>query len=53
MRKGQNRGITNKDNVLATVNFGADALGFVFYPQSPKSVNLESVKRMKQLNLYL
>lgn len=37
-------GITNKDDALAALKYGADALGFVFYPQSPRSVNPKTVK---------
>ncbi len=36
-------GITNLDDALAVSNAGANALGFVFYPQSPRHVTLETV----------
>ena len=32
-------GLTREDDVLAAVNAGADAIGFVFYPSSPRYVN--------------
>ncbi len=32
-------GITNLDDALAAVDAGADALGFVFFEQSPRNVN--------------
>ena len=39
-------GITNIEDGFAAVSFGADALGFVFYPQSPRSVDPEMVKEI-------
>lgn len=32
-------GLTREDDVLAAVNAGADAIGFVFYPPSPRYVS--------------
>jgi phosphoribosylanthranilate isomerase len=37
-------GITNLDDALAASDAGANALGFVFCPQSPRHVTLETVR---------
>jgi len=37
-------GITNKEDAFAVVDFGADALGFVFHSKSPRAVTPETAK---------
>lgn len=37
-------GTTNLDDALAACDAGADALGFVFYPKSPRAVSLETAR---------
>ncbi len=39
-------GITNTKDALAAVSYGADALGFVFYPKSPRIVTLETARNI-------
>ncbi len=39
-------GLTNLDDALAAVEFGADALGFNFWAESPRHVTPEKVKEM-------
>ena len=37
-------GITNREDAFAAITCGADALGFVFYAKSPRSVKLETAR---------
>lgn len=37
-------GITRLEDALAVVDAGADAIGFVFYPPSPRNVSIEQAK---------
>jgi phosphoribosylanthranilate isomerase len=37
-------GITNLDDALAAIDAGASALGFVFYPRSPRYVTIETAR---------
>ncbi|KGT47883.1 phosphoribosylanthranilate isomerase [Acinetobacter sp. HR7] len=41
-------GITRVEDVHAVVNAGCDAIGFVFYPPSPRSVTLEQAETLVQ-----
>lgn len=39
-------GLTNVRDVTAAVHMGVDALGFVFYPSSPRAVTIEQAKTL-------
>ncbi len=42
-------GLTREEDVLAAVALGADALGFVFYPPSPRNVDIAHAARLVRL----
>lgn len=39
-------GITNAEDALAAAEYGADALGFIFAPESPRFVPAETVRKI-------
>tara|TARA_R110002124_G_scaffold149220_1_gene315217 strand:- start:383029 stop:383709 length:681 start_codon:yes stop_codon:yes gene_type:complete len=39
-------GITDKENLLATINAGADFIGLVFYPASPRHIDQSDARRL-------
>ncbi len=39
-------GITSYEDAMAAINAGADALGFVFYEESPRYINKEDAKEI-------
>ncbi len=41
-------GLTRSEDVRAAVNAGADAIGLVFYPSSPRYVSIEQAQRLAQ-----
>lgn len=41
-------GLTNLEDTLAAIEFGADLLGFNFYPDSPRFLELEEASRIFQ-----
>lgn len=41
-------GITRAEDAASAIAAGADALGFVFYPPSPRHVELESARRIAE-----
>jgi phosphoribosylanthranilate isomerase len=41
-------GITNPDDALAAADAGANALGFVFYPKSPRHITVETARAIAE-----
>jgi len=39
-------GITNTNDAMAAVEAGADALGFIFYPESPRFVEIDDAREI-------
>ncbi len=39
-------GLTNLEDALAAVEFGADAVGFIFVPESPRYISFEDVSEI-------
>lgn len=39
-------GITNIEDASAAVKYGANALGFIFHPESPRSISPDSAKKI-------
>ena len=41
-------GLTRRDDLLGAVHAGADAIGLVFYPPSPRHVDLKTAADLSQ-----
>ena len=42
-------GLSTPDTVTAALDAGADLIGFVFYPKSPRNISPEAAKSLAQL----
>ena len=41
-------GITNIEDAVTAIGYGADALGFVFFPKSPRNITPETARSIVQ-----
>lgn len=42
-------GLTRAEDINAAVNAGCDAVGFVFYPPSPRAISIDKARELRQL----
>ncbi|MCX6017778.1 MAG: hypothetical protein NTZ50_04620, partial [Chloroflexi bacterium] len=42
-------GITNLEDALCAADAGADMLGFIFYPPSPRSISVDAARAISRV----
>ena len=42
-------GLTRPEDALAAARFGADAVGLIFYPKSPRGVDIEAAQKVRRV----
>jgi phosphoribosylanthranilate isomerase len=42
-------GLTRPEDALAAARFGADAIGLIFYPRSPRGVDIERARKVRKV----